>query len=127
MTLLQRQQIFAHNLGKFLVWCFQNNYKVTVGEVFRTEEQHEFNIKAGKTKANRSLHMDRLAFDVNLFLDTNGDGKAEYVTDTAKYKPLGDYWRSLHPHNRWGGDWDKDGDFKDEKFMDGNHFEMQIV
>ncbi len=25
---------------------------------------------------------------------------------------------------RWGGDWDRDGDWKDEKFFDGPHFEV---
>ena len=127
MTLSQRQQIFAQNLGRFITWAFANGFIITMGEVWRSDEQHALNMKQGKTKATRSLHQDRLAFDCNLFKDVNKDGKLDYCTDTSYYAELGAYWVSLHPHNRWGGDWDRDGDFKDEKFMDGNHFEMQII
>jgi peptidoglycan L-alanyl-D-glutamate endopeptidase CwlK len=27
---------------------------------------------------------------------------------------------------RWGGDWDGDGDTKDERFFDGPHFELVL-
>lgn len=127
MTLSQRQMIFAYNLGKLLMYCFANGFNITMGEVHRTDEQHQLNLKRGITKATRSLHQDRLAFDCNLFLDKNKDGKLDYCTETKDYEPLGKYWCSLHPHNRWGGDWDKDGQYTDEKFSDGNHFEMQII
>jgi hypothetical protein len=35
------------------------------------------------------------------------------MTDTAVYKPLGDYWKTLDPACCWGGDFSK---------PDGNHF-----
>jgi hypothetical protein len=119
MTLRQKQSLFLKNFALLIIWAFENGYEVTAGELHRTDEQHAFNIKAGKTKAARSQHQDRLAGDLNLFIS------GVYITDTAKYAPLGKYWRNLHPLNRWGGDWNKNGDHKDENFSDGNHFEMQ--
>jgi hypothetical protein len=120
MTLRQRQSTFIKNFAMLILWAFDNGFEVTAGELHRTDEQHQLNRQTGKTRANRSLHQDRLAGDLNLFID------GKYITDTSKYKPLGEYWVSLHPDNRWGGDWDKDGDHKDERFSDGNHFEMSI-
>ncbi len=65
-------------------------------------------LKNGKGIAN-SLHCQRLAVDFNLFI--NGI----YQTDTAAYKPLGEYWESL------GGAWG--GRFKSRP--DGNHFSFE--
>lgn len=118
MTLRQKQSTFLLNVAKLIQWAFAQGYELTAGELHRTQEQHDLNRKLGKTKALRSLHQDRLAIDLMLF--ENG----QYITDTAQYQPMGKYWVSLHPANRWGGDWDKDGDCHDEKFSDGNHFEM---
>ena len=47
-----------------------------------------------------------------------------YQREPAAYAPLGRYWRGLHPRNRWGGDWNRNNDWKDEGFSDANHFEM---
>jgi hypothetical protein len=120
MTLREKQSKFLFNVSLLIQWAFKNGYELTAGELHRTEEQHQFNLKAGKSKAKRSLHQDRLAVDLMLFKD------GKYLTTSEDYKPLGDYWVSLNTDNRWGGDWDKDGDYKDESFLDGNHFEMQL-
>jgi hypothetical protein len=120
MSLRSSQSVFLYNVSLLIQWAFKNGYELTGGELLRTEEQHQLNVKKGVTKAKRSLHQDRLAIDLMLF--KNGI----YLTDSKDYKPLGDYWVSLHLNNRWGGDWDKDGDYKDESFLDGNHFEMKI-
>jgi|688.fasta_scaffold848022_2 hypothetical protein len=113
-----KQSIFILNFAKLIVWAYQQGYELTAGELFRTEEQHQFNLKAGKSKAKRSKHQDRLAGDLNLFI--NG----VYRTDTASYKPLGDYWVSLHKDNVWGGDFNKDGNKTTNDAWDGNHFQM---
>lgn len=115
----EKQSIFLKNVAKLILWAFENGYELTGGELLRTEEQHKLNVSKGISKADRSRHQDRLAIDLMLFI------KGVYKTDTPSYKPLGDYWVSLHPLNRWGGDWNKNGKIEDEKFQDGNHFEMQ--
>lgn len=127
MTLRQQQSIFLYNMAKLIIYANDVlKVELTGGELYRTAEQQQLYINSGKSRKNRSLHQDRMAIDLNLFKDTNDDGVKDYVSDTSAYKALGDYWVSLHPQNRWGGDWDKDGDHKDERFQDGNHFEMII-
>lgn len=121
MSLREQQCIFLKNFAKLILWCFENGYTVTAGELLRTEEQQKIYLSEGKTKALRSLHQDKMAGDLLLFI--NGI----YLTDTKSYKPAGDYWVTLHPQNRWGGDWNKNGKIEDENFKDGNHFEMQIL
>jgi hypothetical protein len=121
-----KQSIFLYNLAKLIIYAYDVlKLELTGGELYRTAEQQALYIKQGKSKKSRSLHQDRLAVDLNLFRDTNNDGIKDYITDTAAYKQLGDYWVSLHPDNRWGGDFNKNGKV-DDKFLDGNHFEMNI-
>ena len=47
--------------------------------------------------------------------------KSGVSTDSAGryrlYLPFGEYWKTLDPANRWGGDW--------QHLVDSNHFEMQ--
>ena len=105
-----KQSIFLKNLAKLILWAFDNGFELTGGELQRTAEQHALNVSKGLSKATRSKHMDRLAIDLNLFI--NG----EFKTDTQSHKPLGEYWKSLNPNNRWGGDF--------KGFPDGNHYEM---
>jgi hypothetical protein len=109
MSLRERQSKFLKNFAKLILWAFENGYEVTAGELFRTDEQHAINVKKGLSKAARSKHQDRLAGDLNLFI--NG----KYQTTREPYKPLADYWKSLDPNNVAGYDWG----------WDANHFEMK--
>ena len=61
------------------------------------------------SKTLRSLHADRLAIDFNFFI------KGELTYDYDLIKPLGDYWESLDPNNKWGGNW---------HYQDTPHFQM---
>jgi hypothetical protein len=106
VTLRERQEIFAQNVGKLLGWIFANGYTCTLGETYRTPEQAQWYADKGIGIKN-SLHCKRLAQDLNLF--RNG----VYLQFDRDYQPTGDYWESLNPCNRWGG-----------RFEDGNHFEM---
>jgi len=45
-----------------------------------------------------SLHHLGLALDLNLYKD------GRYITNDEGHKELGEYWKSLHPDCRWGGD-----------------------
>ena len=118
MTLSERQQIFARNVARLILYMAESNYACTFGETYRTPEQAALNAKKGIGIAN-SLHCKRLAIDLNLFLD------GVYLTGGGHYKQFGTYWVSLHPANRYGGDWDKDGIHGEPRENDFNHFEMQ--
>ncbi|PSR54121.1 hypothetical protein AHMF7605_11625 [Adhaeribacter arboris] len=110
MTLREKQSLFLKNFALLILWAFEQGYEVTAGELLRTDQQHAWNIAHGKSKADRSKHQDKLAGDLNLFIG------GKYVTDSTAHAPLGKYWKSLHPQNRWGGDF--------KGFVDGNHYEM---
>jgi D-alanyl-D-alanine carboxypeptidase len=106
MSLSEQQRAFCLNVGKLIIWAYDNGYEFTFGEALRTPEQAAHNATTGAGIAN-SLHLIKLAIDLNLFKD------GVYQTDSAAYKPIGDYWKSLDPINAWGGDFSK---------PDGNHF-----
>lgn len=121
----EKQSIFLLNAAKLIIWAFENGYELTGGELLRTKDQqmlyfegktlekYGFDIKvvpAKKlSKTMNSQHLNKLAIDLNLFV---GD---KYVSDKESHRPLGEYWKSLHPQNVWGGDWG----------WDANHYEMK--
>ena len=107
MSLSQKQQKFTVMIGQLIEWADKNGYGLTFGEAYRTPEQAQLNAKSGKEIAN-SLHTQRLAVDFNLFI--NG----QYQTDSAAYKPLGEFWESLG--GTWGGRFSR---------PDGNHFSLE--
>lgn len=108
LKLGEKQRIFAYNIAGLILWAFEQGYEVTLGEAYRTPEQAALNAQKGTGIAN-SVHTQRLAMDLNLFKD------GKFLTASEDYKPLGDYWKALHPLNRWGGDFTQ---------KDGNHFSV---
>lgn len=111
MKLLDKQAIFAQNVAKLLQYMASEGDIVTLGECYRTPEQAALNAKKGIGIVN-SLHCKRLAVDLNLF-----DGQHTLLNEKSSYKPFGEYWKKLHPLNRWGGDF--------VHLVDSGHFEMQ--
>ena len=124
--LKEKQSIFILNVAKLIIKAYElPGYELTLGEGLRTSDQQMLYfegytlIKIGsdlklavaprKSKTMNSRHIQKLAIDLNLFV--NG----EYRTDKEAYKPLAEYWRSLHPDNVSGYDWG----------WDFNHFEMK--
>lgn len=106
-TLGEKQRRFTRLVGLLIEWAYANGYELTFGDAYRSPEQAKANAAAGKGIVN-SLHCQRLAVDLNLFW------LGEYITESSRYKPLGDYWKSLGDDCRWGGD-----------FGDGNHFSIE--
>lgn len=111
MTLQQKQATFAKNVANLIDYIFANKHSVTFADAYRSPEQAALNAKSGKGIAN-SLHCKRLAIDLNLF-----DNAGKYLTDKSDWEKFGVYWESLHPANRWGGDF--------KTLVDCVHFEMQ--
>lgn len=108
MTLSEKQQLFTQLVAQLIAWAGERGYRLTFGEAYRTPEQAKLNAKNGSGIAN-SLHSQRLAVDLNLFV--NG----VYQTKTEDYLPLGEHWESL------GGCWG--GRFTSRP--DGNHFSLE--
>lgn len=141
MTLSELQRLFPSLVAKLIVFIYANGYECTFGEAYRSDEQSEINalgafgrstlVGALKFSAvwnillaplaraiennvgsgiRTSLHGDRLAIDFNLF------SHGVFLRDSQAWKFAGDYWKTLHPLARWGGDF---------ATKDGNHFSLE--
>lgn len=91
-------------------------YEVTLGEAWRSQQTASFRVMMNAKKGigiARSLHMDRLAIDLNLF--RNG----KYLNKTEDYRLLGEWWEAQQRVGIqfcWGGRF---------KMRDGNHFSFE--
>jgi hypothetical protein len=105
-----QQRLFTKLVGELIAWAYsQPGMQLTFGEAWRSPEQAALNAKTGAGIAN-SLHTQRLAVDLNLFL------AGQFRTDVASYRPLGERWKTLDPLCRWGGDFSR---------PDADHFSME--
>lgn len=111
MSVVAEQAAFLLDVAKLINKATELGFTVTGGELFRTAEQQQIYVKTGRSKTMNSNHLKRCAIDLNFFRD----GKLVY--DVPTLKPVGEYWQSLHPKNRWGGLW---------RFVDLPHFERNI-
>lgn len=107
MKLSEIQGEFARDVAKLIEWVDVQGWYVTLGSAWRPLSEQRRLVASGASKTMHSQHLNRLAIDLNLFID------GDYQLDTDEYWLMGEYWKSLHPDNRWGGDWG----------WDGNHFE----
>jgi hypothetical protein len=108
-TLRQKQSRFARAVPLLIQYAIARGYEVTFGEVLRTQAQAAANAASGAGISN-SLHLERLAVDLNLFKD------GIYLQDSGAHKPLGDFWKSLGDDYFWGGDFNPK--------PDGNHYSI---
>lgn len=102
------QQEFAQSVARLIQKAAEFGYGVTLGECWRTPEQCQWDALHG-TGIAHSLHMDRLAIDINLFKD------GVYLTTSEAYAQLGAWWVTLGPMYRWGGNF---------KRIDADHFSI---
>jgi hypothetical protein len=109
ISLSNKQALFCLNISKLIQWAYLNGYSLTFGDAYRTPTEAANNATKG-SGISHSLHCIRLAIDLNLFI------RGQYLPTTLAHKPLGEYWKTLHPLNRWGGDFSK---------PDGNHYSME--
>jgi D-alanyl-D-alanine carboxypeptidase len=113
MSMVAEQAAFLQDVAKLITWAFSSGYTLTGGELFRTPEQQAIYVKTGRSKTMNSNHLKRCAIDCNIFVD----GKLCY--DKARLAPLGAYWESLSPKNRWGGNF--------KSLLDVPHFERNVA
>lgn len=77
-------------------YAHDNNLRVSVDEVYRPPETARLYAREGRGIV-RSLHIKRLALDLNLI-------REGAMCNLDDYVPLGEYWKSLDPLCCWGGD-----------------------
>lgn len=110
MSLVKEQSAFLLDVCKLIAHATESGWTVTGGELARTVEQQQIYVKTGRSKTMDSNHLKRLAVDLNFFRG------GSLVYDKQELAPLGDFWESLNPKNRWGGRW---------RFVDAPHFERK--
>lgn len=108
MTLHQAQAIHVQFIAKLIEFTFAQGYELTWGEAFRTAQQAQWDATNHIGIVN-SVHCERLAVDFMLFKD------GVYLTDPTSYKFMGDYWTTLDPSCRWGGNFST---------VDADHFSI---
>lgn len=112
MALVAEQAAFLLDVARLILWCEEQGWTVTGGELYRTAEQQQIYVKTGRSKTMASNHLKRLAVDLNFFRG------GQLVYDLNALEPIGAYWESLSPRNSWGGRW--------HKFVDAPHFERRV-
>ncbi len=116
MSMVREQDAFLIHVRQLIQQAHETGFLVTGGELFRTSEQQALHVKNGRSKTMNSQHLKRLAIDLNFFQE-QADGNLKLVYDVDILQDLGDFWESLHPANRWGGNW--------RNFKDTPHFERR--
>lgn len=111
MSAVPEQAAFLLDVGRLISWATARGWVVTGGELYRTAEQQDIYVKAGRSKTMDSYHLRRLAVDLNFFK------AGELIYDRAQLAEVGTFWESLDPKNSWGGNW--------SSFKDLPHFERR--
>ena len=112
MSLNQEQAAFLLDACKLILFATERGFLVTGGELARTPEQQAVYVKTGRSKTMQSNHLKRCAIDLNFFKD------GKIIWDKETLAPMGAYWESLNPKNRWGGNF--------RSLVDCPHFERNV-
>ena len=94
---------------------------VTVIEGLRSAERQEELLAKGATKVKYSKHMEGKAVDIAPYpIDWNDSERFHYMGGMVR-----GIAKALNLDIRWGGDWNSDGEIKDNKFDDLVHIEIK--
>ena len=103
----QKQREFSYHVTQLIQHIYAMGYAVTLGDAYRDPRSHGKMGEEGPYGRRASAHKNRLAIDLNLFIDNM------YIQQEGPYTQFGTWWKALHRENEWGGDWKSD---------DANHF-----
>ena len=84
MTLGQKQRDFTRKLALLILYAYEIGYEISISRGYASEVANVAD--GGHTD---SLHLKRLAMDLNLFKD------GEYITDGTGHDQLHDFWDKL--------------------------------
>jgi len=94
---------------------------VTIIEGLRSEQRQEKLLKEGSTKTKFSKHIEGKAVDLAPYpIDWNDRDRFHYMGGMIR-----GIAKQLNVPVRWGGDWDGDGETKDNQFDDLVHVEIK--
>ena len=93
---------------------------VTIIEGLRSEQRQEKLLEQGSTKTKFSKHITGKAVDLAPYpIDWNDRDRFHYMGGMIR-----GIAKQLNVPVRWGGDWDSDGETKDNRFDDLVHVEI---
>lgn len=94
---------------------------VTIIEGLRSKQRQEILLKEGKTKTKFSKHIEGKAVDLAPYpIDWEDRDRFHYMGGMIR-----GIAKQLNINVRWGGDWDSDGETKDNRFDDLVHVEIK--
>jgi hypothetical protein len=117
MTLGEKQRKFMRMVPRLIDKAHELGMELTGGDLFR--DPRAFGAM-GVTVAYghpRSAHKNKLAIDLNLFRDSDGDGDLDFQETTEAHRQLGEWWEAQGTPEFvtcWGG-----------RFKDGNHYSVE--
>lgn len=112
-VLHDRQVLLVRCLAKLFAYATERGYELTLGEGYVQKHRPSTN-KVWFMDAMHmpeSLHYQRLAIDLNLFVE----GSFVTSSESLAWKDLGEFWEKLDPLCAWGG-----------RFSDGNHLSVRF-
>ena len=112
LSLGQKQQAFVPLVAKLITEAYTRGYTLTLGEAWRSPQEAARLAKTGAGIAH-SLHTQRLAIDLNLFID------GAYQSELEAYRALGEWWEQQSTPDLlccWGGRF---------TIGDGDHFSIE--
>ena len=118
MSKVEQQAAFLKDAARLIQQAEKFGLIVTGGELFRTQEQQDLHFANGKSRLRHSTHQDRMAIDLNFF-KKRAAGAPELTYNKADIQDLGDWWETLSPQNKWGGNW--------SGFIDTPHFQRNEI
>lgn len=118
LTLHEKQATFSQLSASLIKQAATLGYEVTLGEAWRSEVVAKYMPTKWYADHGKgiedSLHILRLAIDLNLFKD------GKLLTRSEEYKALGEWWEKQSTKDyrcTWGG--------RFKKLPDGNHFSLE--
>ena len=109
MSYSNRQFSFIKDVALLIMYCAQQGYKVTGGDLYRSNEEQErkYNLGLSNAVGGKSRHQYRMAIDLN-FWNVDGVYMPYIERDFGReehdkqMKLIADYWESLNPKNKAG-------------------------
>ena len=118
MGLVTKQNEFARMMALLILYAQEREIQVTIGDVYRSEEEQARKLAQGLSKTMDSAHRNRLAVDLNLFCD------GKWITDKEHpaFRILGEFWENVGGEwsSRWGID---EADYDTKVGWEAGHFE----
>lgn len=109
MNLSEKQSQFLQDVCLLVLKIHADGHYCTGGELHRLPETQKILQEQGKSGTTEGQHQKRMAIDLFLFIEGN------LTWDADDYRQYGEFWESLRPENRWGGNF--------SNLVDAVHFE----